>query len=75
MGIRRGRTLVTKQRPTTEKEPEPQFVTVRQAAASYGVTVDTMRKWTNINAIASVQPAGPGGRRFIPKTALPAVAL
>ncbi len=46
------------------------FVNTKEAANHFGVSVDTLRKWARDGGVKNVQPAGPGGRRLIPKDAL-----
>ena len=53
-----------------DENDNSKFVTPKEVAGHYGVTVNTVRQWIKDERVPSVQPAGPGGRVFIPRDKL-----
>ena len=48
-------------------EPDAKFMSPKQAAAVFGVSLSTMMRWIKDSRIETVQPAGPRGRILIPR--------
>jgi len=46
------------------------YMTVKEAAAAFGVHEDTLRKWIKDKRIECLQPAGRGGKVLIPAAEL-----
>jgi excisionase family DNA binding protein len=42
-------------------------MSLKEAAAHFGVNWKTIKRWIESGRIKAIQPAGPGGRLFIPK--------
>ena len=47
--------------------PDAAYMSPKQAAAHYGVALNTIMRWINAGKIAVLQPAGPRGRILIPR--------
>jgi len=62
--------VATKKKRMPDENDNSKFVTPKEVAGHYGVTVNTVRQWIKDERVPSVQPAGPGGRVFIPRDKL-----
>ena len=50
-----------------EISPDAKYMSPKQAAAHYGVSLNTIMRWINAGKLEALQPAGRYGRLLIPR--------
>ena len=50
-----------------EIRPDAKYMSPKQAAAHYGVSLNTIMRWINAGKLEALQPAGRYGRLLIPR--------
>lgn len=50
-----------------DQRPDAKYMSPKQAAAHFGVSVNTIMNWIKKGRLEALQPAGPYGRLLIPK--------